>query len=107
MTSGTRIDRHQHDDGPFPGSRWMTADEYDEAYSLALLLTQDTVEGVSMRLDPEWPEWRLIEVPCLDKPDRHILISLPVADGEWGLARTSAFFVMVAAQPGRDARQRP
>jgi hypothetical protein len=75
----------------------LTASEYTSAHDLALKLANGMrFEGVSLRDDPAWPDWRLLELPLPGKADRQILIGLPLVDGPWGRAATNAFFLVVA-----------
>jgi hypothetical protein len=96
MTSSTRTDCPQLDDGPLPGSRWLTISEYSAAHDLALKFASGMrFEGVTMWANLQSSEWRLLELLLPGKPDRRTLIGLPLVDGEWGPAQTSAFFVVV------------
>lgn len=86
-----------YSDGPAPGTRWLTADEFTAAQNLALQLAHGTrMEGVALWDDLDYPNWQLLELPCPDHPTHTIWIVLPIAGGSSGLATTGAFFLVVA-----------
>jgi hypothetical protein len=80
-------------EGPAPYTRWLTASEYTSAKHLAFkLATGMRFDGVTMWADFPSPFWCVLSIPFPDNPHRNILITLSLADGEYGPAQTNAFF---------------
>jgi len=109
MTSSTRIDRPQHDDGPFPATRWVREREYFDAFELCWKIATGTrYRNVQLTFDPNpsWQDWAFLELPELHRPDRTIVTALPLQDGPWGEASTSAFLWVVAAQTEPETQEK-
>lgn len=79
--------------GPFPGSKRMTPVEYREAMTLFLELQFSTQHaGIEVASDVKWPGWIFLKLPHATQSDHHIILAVPLTDGEWGAAVTSGFY---------------
>lgn len=87
--------------GPLWDTQWLRPDEYAAALSLCRELQIGVAyAGVTLSRNPH-PVWITLELPYPQKPNREIVVNLPLSDGPWGKAETAGFLFVVVADATR------
>jgi len=87
----------QSSEGPLPGSKRMTPEEYRRALTLFLELQLGTQPaGIEVVHDAGLPGWMFLKLAHATKSDHHIIVALSLSDDPWGTAVSSAFYWLTA-----------
>jgi hypothetical protein len=83
----------RHGRGPRPYTRWLNAEEYEQAMAICSELKRGVIyEGCTCERDPQsdWRCWQFLILPA-NNPAHEIVIALPEKNGPWGIREHSAF----------------